>query len=64
MLQQDCRSDAIADMVERVLVDPAIRDLQVEGGRLVAAELGAGARAPSLRAADAVLKTIRETKRR
>lgn len=64
LLQENCRGDVIADMVEQVLVDPVIRDLQVEGGRLVAAELGAGGRAPSLRAADAILKTIRETKRR
>ena len=64
LLQENCRGDAIADMVEQVLVDPAMRDLQVEAGRLVAAELGAGARKPSLRAVDAVLKTIRETKRR
>ncbi len=64
LLQESCRPDATADLVERVLVDPAMRDLQVEAGRPVAAELGAGRRAPSRRAADAVLKTIRETKRR
>ncbi len=47
LLQESCRPDAVADPVERVLVDPAIRDLQVEAGRPVAAELGAGGRAPS-----------------
>ncbi len=59
LLQENCRPDAIADMVEQVLIDPVMRDSQVEAGRLVAIELGAGQRPPSLRAADAVLQTIK-----
>jgi lipid-A-disaccharide synthase len=58
LLQEDCRPDRLAAAVERLLVDPAARQEQIEAAAVVAGLLGAGGEPPSLRAANAVLRAI------
>jgi lipid-A-disaccharide synthase len=58
LLQQDCTPARLADAVEQVMIDPALREAQREAGIEVGRMLGRGDQAPSLRAADAVLRAI------
>ncbi len=55
-LQEKCRADLIAPVLERLLTDPAARQAQIEGCAAIAAQLGADdALSPSMRAARAIL---------
>jgi len=58
LLQDDCRSDRLAETVGRFLSDEAARRAQIEGAAPALASLGAVGVAPSIAAARAVLETI------
>jgi lipid-A-disaccharide synthase len=58
-LQENCQPQPITDALAALLDDPAQRQVQQQQFAHIAEMLGQGAVAPSLRAADAVLKTIR-----
>lgn len=55
LLQGDCRPDALADALARLIDDPAARQEQVAGEAEVARWLGQGAEPPSEKAAQVVL---------
>ena len=57
-LQENCRPDAIAHALGRLLDDPEQRAAQQKALAHIAEMLGQGGTLPSLRAADAVLKII------
>jgi lipid-A-disaccharide synthase len=58
-LQENCQAGPIAANLTQLLDDPAYRARQQEKFAHIAAMLGRDGEAPSLRAADAVLRIIR-----
>ncbi|MGQ9371397.1 lipid-A-disaccharide synthase [Azospirillum sp. A39] len=63
LLQQDCRPDALAAALARLLDDPQARREQVEGVAEVAGWLGRGGPPPSERAARVVLDVVAKRQR-
>ena len=59
-LQDDCRPDALAEAVATLLEDPLARQTQISASAEALVRLGRFGPSPSLRAADAILDTIRE----
>ncbi len=57
-LQENCTAARIGDALLGLLDDPVQRRQQAQAGRVVAGMLGAGGPAPSLRAAEAVLRWL------
>ena len=57
-LQDDCRPDALAAAVERIIFDGAARDAQIEAAHEVSSRIGVAGARPSQRAADVVLDLI------
>lgn len=58
LLQDECRGDRLAEEVGRLMQGEALRRAQREAGREALAKLGAGGKAPSDNAAEAVLSAI------
>jgi lipid-A-disaccharide synthase len=56
MLQEKCTPDALAQAVTQLMLDPAAGQAQIDAMRRVTAALGRGGPAPSIRAAQAILK--------
>ncbi len=63
-LQERCRPELLAEAIAPHLVDRTARSEQTDAAAELAAALGAGGDAPSLRAADAVLKAMARGRRR
>jgi len=59
-LQENCRPDLLAKAVAGLLDDPALREAQLDGCGEALLRLGRFGPSPGLRAADAVLATIKE----
>jgi len=57
-IQETCRAEALADAVEKLLVDPGARAAQIEAMESALVALGGAGPEPSLRAADVVLTVI------
>lgn len=63
-LQENCRADLIAPVLQRLLTEPAIRQEQIDGCTAIAAQLGATeAWSPSVRAARAILAVAAQGRR-
>ena len=60
LLQQDCQAERLSDTVHEILTDQSVRAQHISAGRAVAAQLTAGATAPSQRAAEVVLRVAAE----
>jgi lipid-A-disaccharide synthase len=57
-IQEACTAEALAEQAEKLLVDPAARDAQIEAIGTALGALGQGGRSPSRRAAQVVLDVI------
>lgn len=60
LLQDQCRPDALAKAVERIIVDGDARSAQIAAAREVSDRLSVGGARPSERAADAILELTRK----
>lgn len=58
LLQENCEPEKLAAAVERVMIDPNVREAQRSAAAEAVKMLGYGGEAPSLRAADAILRAI------
>jgi len=59
LLQEDCTPEKLARALQEILEDPGIRAAYAAAGREAAEAMGLGGTRPSLRAARAILDTIR-----
>lgn len=63
-LQENCRADLIAPVLQHLLTDPGVRQAQIDGCAAIAAQLGAKeAVSPSMRAAEAILAVVAQGRR-